>query len=136
MKKELSLKFSIIFTIFLIITSFFPFIQVTFLYLVGGLMAVLEKIFEIDVLKISIYLNLILTFLFSFLYIKSKNITNQIITALLLFVFLNAFIGFLSMEIYRNEEGKYYYFKFLITSVMFGLITISIDLYKIKKPIK
>jgi len=126
------MKFSIIFTTLLILSSFLPIIQILFLNINGGILSFIETITKINVQILSIIINSTFSILTSILYFRSYKLTLKIINSTLLSFFVISFITFLKINNYGNEEGDYYFLPFLLGGIITGTILIVFDKYKVQ----
>ncbi|SFI51167.1 hypothetical protein SAMN05443292_2774 [Halpernia frigidisoli] len=127
------MKFAKIFTLILIISSFFPIIQITFLYTNGGLISLCQEVMGSDSRFISIILNLLFAAIFIFLYYKSEKLISKIISATLISFFVNSLVVFTNIQFNGNEEGNFYFIQFIVASVIVGTIILSTEYYRIFK---
>ncbi|GEM_PF-4712639 len=134
-KNNFKSKYSIYITCFLIISSFLPIVYFLSLGINGFIIYLLQKITNIDENKISLFINPILSIIFAFLYYQSNNFIKQLLNSIGLIICVISFIYTIKLKIYGNEDGDFYFLPFLISSLIIGVIIISIDSFKIKQHI-
>ena len=127
------MKFAIIFTLLLFITSFVPAIQIIFAYANGAVFSAAENIIGLNSPVLSILLNLLFSVIFIFLYYKSEKLYLKIVNSILILFFLDSFVMLMKIEIYGNEEGKFYFLQFLVSSLIIGVTLISSEYIKRSK---
>ena len=122
------MKFAIIFTLLLFVSSFVPVIQIIFAYANGAVFWTAEKIIGPHSPVLSIILNLLFSVIFIFLYYKSEKLYMKIVNSIL--IFLNSFVMLMKIELYGNEEGEFYFLQFLVSSLIIGVTLISSEYIK------
>ena len=127
------MKFAIIFTLLLFVSSFVPVIQIIFAYANGAVFWTAEKIIGPHSPVLSIILNLLFSVIFIFLYYKSEKLYLKIVNSILILFFLDSFVMLMKIEIYGNEEGKFYFLQFLVSSLIIGVTLISSEYIKRSK---
>ena len=127
------MKFSKIFTLIFILSSFLPIIQIIFLNINGGILSFFEKITNFDTMHISLIFNFLFSLVFTILYFQCKSLICKIINSILIAFFFTSFVSFLKIQLFGNEEGNFYYLSFLISAIIVGIVIISIDSIKYSK---
>ena len=132
-KNTFKTNYSILLTFILFINSFMPIIYFISLGLNGFFIYLLHNVTNIKIEKLSLIINPTLSILFCFLYYYSNNFIKQIIYSFATIIFLVSTVYSMKIELYGNEEGKFYYLPFLISTIIIGTLLISIDTFKIKQ---
>ena len=127
------MKFATTFTLLLFITSFVPAIQIIFAYANGAVFSTAENIIGLNSPVLSIFLNLLFSVIFIFLYYKSEKLYLKIVNSILILFFLDSFVMSMKIEIYGNEEGEFYFLQFLVSSLIIGVTLISSEYIKRSK---
>ena len=127
------MKFAIIFTLLLFVSSFVPVIQIIFAYANGAVFSPAENIGGSHSPVLSIILNLFFSLIFISLYYNSEKLYLKILTSILLLFFLNSFVVLMKIELYGNEEGEFYFLQFLVSSLIIGTTLISSEYIKRSK---
>ena len=127
------MRFSIIFTLVFILSSFLPIIQIVFLNINGGIFSFLENNTNFDGTNISLIFNFLFSVIFAIFYFRCKSLLCQIINSILIAFFFTSFVSFSKIQLFGNEEGNFYFLPFLISAIIIGITIISIEKIKYSK---
>jgi hypothetical protein len=123
MELKKALELPIIIATILMIASFAPFIQVTFLYLNSALVYAIELLIKIENRNIEILINVLFSILFIICYMNSKLRGLKAVLLVLLSIFL---LGLANELFPRINEFELFFLPGLIFSLMVSSIIILV----------
>lgn len=126
--KKSNISIPILITLFLVLSSFIPIIQVMILTLNGGLASITEKLFSINSIKTAVVFNAVVSVICLLWYYKQGKLGLEILSAIISVFFLFPYFTFQIGDYIKSED--YYFLTLMLSGFLTGLVLLIIGFIK------